>query len=235
MAVGYNPNISLDGLVVCLDAANNKSYAGTGRVWTNLTNKVFNATLPITVSYNSFYKGSLFLNNSQTGSVAWNNNGVTSDFTIDSSITILSAAGTVNDSAMFNNEVYLTRGFRSGFTPATMRYTFRNNESVPSGTTNTFSLFTPSSSIAYGVPVNITLSFNTATSAASIFLNGTISASITGRKFFPLTGASNLTFNATQNSSNTQIFLHSLKIYNRALTPREVLQNYNAIKERFRL
>jgi hypothetical protein len=235
MSASSGPDIIESGLVVCLDAGNRASYSGSGTVWTNLTNKSFNATLPATVSYNSSYSGGLFLNNSQSGSVAWNNNGITSDFTIDSTMTILCAAGTVNDSAMFNNEVYLTRGFRSGFTPATMRYSFRNNESVPGGTANTFSLFTPSSSITYGVPVNITLSFNTSTSAASIFLNGAVSASITGRKFFPLTGTSNLTFNATQNSTNTQIFLHSLKIYNRGLTPEEILQNYKALKGRFNL
>ena len=116
-----------------------------------------------------------------------------------------------------------------------MRYNFWNSESRPPGTTNTFSLFTPNSSITYGVPINITLSFNTTTSAASIFLNGRVSTSIAGRNFAPPTGTSSLTFNANQNSTNTQILLHSLNIYNRALTPAEVLQNYNATKGRFLL
>ena len=235
MALQHSPRIITDGLVVCLDAANRASYLGSGTTWTNLTNRSFNATLPATVSYNSSYSGSLFLNNSQAGSVAWNNNGITSDFTIDSSMTILSAAGTTNANAMLQNEAYQTRGFRSGFIPSTMRYNFWNSESRPPGTTNTFSLFTPNSSITYGVPVNITLSFNTTTSAASIFLNGRVSTSIAGRNFTPPTGSSNLTFNASQNSTNTQILFHSLKIYNRALTPAEILQNYNATKGRFLL
>jgi hypothetical protein len=218
-----------------LDAGNRVSYPGSGTTWTNLTNRSFNATLPATVSYNSSYSGSLFLRNSQSGSVAWNNNGITSDFTIDSTMTILSAAGTTNASAMFQNEVYQTRGFRSGFIPTTMRYQFWNSESSPPGTANTFNLVTPNSSISYGVPVNITLSFNITTSAASIFLNGRTSVSIASRSFAPLTGSSSLTFNASQNSTETQIFLHSLKIYNRALSDAEILQNYNATKGRFLL
>ena len=235
MSAAAGPDIIESGLVVCLDAGNRVSYPGSGTTWTNLTNRSFNATLPATVSYNSSYNGSLFLRNSQTGSVAWNNNGITSDFTIDSSMTILSAAGTTNANAMFQNEVYQTRGFRSGFIPSTRRYNFWNSESSPPGTPNTFSLVTPNSSITYGVPVNITLSFNTTTSAASIFLNGRVSTSITGRNFTPPTGSSNLTFNASQNSTETQILLHSLKIYNRALSDAELLQNYNATKSRYLL
>lgn len=36
MAVQYNPGIVTDGLVLCLDAANRKSYTTTGLTWINL-------------------------------------------------------------------------------------------------------------------------------------------------------------------------------------------------------
>jgi hypothetical protein len=234
MSAAAGPDIIESGLVVCLDAGNRASYSGTGTTWNNLTNRSFNATLPATVSYNSSYIGGLFLNNSEAGSVAWNDNGITSDFTIDSSMTILSAVGPYQ-SAMFINEVYQTRGFRSGFIPSTMKYFFWNSESRPAGIANAFEISTPNSSITYGVPVNITLSFNTTTSAASIFLNGRVSTSIAGIYFAPPTGSSSLTFNASLNSTNTQILLHSLRIYNKALSEAEILQNYNATKSRFNL
>ena len=35
MGVGYNPRIVTDGLVLCLDAANKRSYPGTGTTWTD--------------------------------------------------------------------------------------------------------------------------------------------------------------------------------------------------------
>ena len=36
MGTGYNPRIITDGLVLCLDAANTRSYPGTGATWTDL-------------------------------------------------------------------------------------------------------------------------------------------------------------------------------------------------------
>ena len=36
MAVGYNPRIVTDGLVLALDAGNTKSYPGSGSTWTDL-------------------------------------------------------------------------------------------------------------------------------------------------------------------------------------------------------
>ena len=37
MAVGYNPRIVTDGLVLALDAGNTKSYSGSGATWTDLS------------------------------------------------------------------------------------------------------------------------------------------------------------------------------------------------------
>ena len=36
MGVTYNPKIATDGLVLCLDAANRRSYPGTGTTWSDL-------------------------------------------------------------------------------------------------------------------------------------------------------------------------------------------------------
>jgi hypothetical protein len=45
MAVGYNPKIVTNGLVLCLDAANVKSYPGTGTTWFDLSGNNSNASL----------------------------------------------------------------------------------------------------------------------------------------------------------------------------------------------
>jgi hypothetical protein len=37
MGLGHNPKIATDGLVLCLDAANQKSYPGSGTVWGDLS------------------------------------------------------------------------------------------------------------------------------------------------------------------------------------------------------
>lgn len=44
MGLHHNPGIVTDGLVMCLDAQNTKSYSGSGNVWYDLTNSGINFT-----------------------------------------------------------------------------------------------------------------------------------------------------------------------------------------------
>ena len=52
MAVGYNPRIVTDGLVLALDAANTKSYGGSGTTWTDLNGRGNDGTIS-GATYNS--------------------------------------------------------------------------------------------------------------------------------------------------------------------------------------
>jgi len=45
MGTSYNPRIVTDGLVFCVDAANKRSYPGAGTTWTDLTANKNNGTL----------------------------------------------------------------------------------------------------------------------------------------------------------------------------------------------
>ena len=45
MGIAYNPKIVTDGLVLCLDAANPKSYPGSGATWFDLSGNNNNGTL----------------------------------------------------------------------------------------------------------------------------------------------------------------------------------------------
>lgn len=45
MGIGYNPKIVTDGLVLCLDAANRKSYPGSGNTWIDISGLGNNGTL----------------------------------------------------------------------------------------------------------------------------------------------------------------------------------------------
>lgn len=59
MGVAYNSRIVTDGLVVCLDAANRKSYPGDGNTWIDLSMVGNHGTLQNTTTFmantNSFY------------------------------------------------------------------------------------------------------------------------------------------------------------------------------------
>ena len=61
MAIVYNTNIVTNGLVLCLDAANVKSYSGSGTTWADATNKGSSGTLTGSPTFNSANGGSIVL------------------------------------------------------------------------------------------------------------------------------------------------------------------------------
>jgi hypothetical protein len=58
MAIGYNPSIVTDDLILCLDAGNVKSYPGSGTTWNDLTGYQ-NGTLTAGQTYSSSNFGSI--------------------------------------------------------------------------------------------------------------------------------------------------------------------------------
>lgn len=53
MAIAYNPSIARNGLILHLDAANIKSYSGSGTTWSDLSTSKNNVTLVNTPTYNN--------------------------------------------------------------------------------------------------------------------------------------------------------------------------------------
>lgn len=51
MGLGHSPTIVMDGLVMCLDAGNPKSYTGSGSTWYDLSGRGNNGTLENGVGY----------------------------------------------------------------------------------------------------------------------------------------------------------------------------------------
>ena len=59
MGIAYNPRTITDGLVLCLDAANTKSYPGSGTTWTDLSGRGNTGTLTNGPTYSSANGGSI--------------------------------------------------------------------------------------------------------------------------------------------------------------------------------
>lgn len=57
MAVNYNAKVATDGLILYLDAANTKSYSGSGTVWTDLSGSGNTGTLANGPTYSSSNSG----------------------------------------------------------------------------------------------------------------------------------------------------------------------------------
>jgi hypothetical protein len=90
MAIAYNPIIITDGLVFCVDAANPKSYPGTGTQWFDLTTNKRNGTLINGTGYSATDGGTLVFDGTDDFvevpySSYWNDNvfGTATNFTIE--------------------------------------------------------------------------------------------------------------------------------------------------------
>ena len=55
----YGPKIVTSGLVLCLDAANKRSYPGTGTTWTDLSGNSNNGTLTNGPTFSAGNQGSI--------------------------------------------------------------------------------------------------------------------------------------------------------------------------------
>jgi len=59
MGLAHSPRIVTNGLVLCLDAGNTKSYPGSGTTWTDISRRGNNGTLTNGPTFSSANKGSI--------------------------------------------------------------------------------------------------------------------------------------------------------------------------------
>ena len=220
MAFHYSPKIVTDGLVLAVDAANKKSYPGSGTTWTDLSGNGYDGTLTNGPTYNGSNGGSIVFDG-VNDYVSGNLSTLTSW-----SMCIWYLSTDITSKAVFYpfscNNASNGLGFGGTFGSATNgRWYFFDGTSVLSSTntavtTNVwYNLVVTKSSTTYNLYTNGSLSLNTSgvnINCTSYFLGRR------GDGFWYAKG------NIAQ-----------VSIYNRALSTSEVLQNYNATKTRFGL
>jgi hypothetical protein len=235
MATKYSPKIITNGLVLSLDAANNKSYPRSGTTWTDLSGNNNTGTLT---------NGPIF-SNVNGGSISFDG---TNDYVNIANSTSLQVADTFTVCAW----IYAT-------TLAARYAIFSTRVNNPAGcwqleigSTGDGSLST--NRIAFtGVGIWISETFdnvistnrwfhicltkvNNATTGGTFYING---ASVTNRQTNAYTISNNSDSKRIATSNGTsELFTGNISqtsLYNRALTDAEILQNYNATKSRFGL
>lgn len=226
MANSYGPRIVTDGLVLCLDAGNTKSYSGSGTLFTDISGNGKDGTLTNGPTYSSSNRGAIILDGSD--------DYISTNLSVSSPSTTAVTYDIVfknNSSSNFKGLVgaasYQASGFFLGFyvNALTQIYVIYNN----TGTEYVGGLTYSSSTISHGVFV-----FNGR--SISGYRNGNFISTLTA------------SIDAGANSNgiqigrvlqggwgNAQCDIYSFRVYNRALNASEVLQNYNAIKGRFNL
>jgi hypothetical protein len=223
----YGPKIISNGLVLYLDAANNKSYPGSGTTWYDLSGNNYNGTLTNSPTFSSANGGSIVFD------------GTDDNIQLGNASTFLpTSAITLNCWAKTNT----TTSYKKLFVTI-------NSGSGPSGLQGLYWSLGSDGSYYFGVITNVgTVDVNqivslstskyynfTATydgSTIKIYLNGSLlnsgshSGTINNGGIGRISGYDN-------NNESWNGNISTFSIYNRALTATEILQNYNATKTKF--
>ena len=224
------PDIVTDGLIFAIDAGSTRSYPGSGTAVTDLVG-ANNGTLTNGVGFDSANGGSFIFDgaddyiNLSTLSSSMNS----SAFTIGTVIKIDSFASSSSSRPYISNWNSWSPGSQKGFLLRTFTTSNKSSFSWCDGTNYTSLTSTTEMSLGKYYYVCVTYS----SSGVKIYVNGVLegtSSSLLGGVVFE--SNTRMGF-GTINTGYFDGNIASTYIYNNALTAAEVLQNYNAQKNRF--
>jgi len=220
MSVFYNPSIVTDGLVFQVDAANIKSYSGSGTNITNLSNSSYTGVLNNGVGYSSNNNG-VFTFDGSNDYISFLPNNIFNIGTGD--FTLLVWHKTSNKSN-YSTIMSLDDGNGTGY----LLYT-----TIGSGVMRNW---------VAGVPKNGNIDICTGlwnlvgltrtSGLCTQYINGVIDTTFTASGVLQISGR-NLFIGQNANSYYYNGNISTVQIYNRSLTQQEILQNYNATKGRY--
>ena len=228
MGLGHSPRIVTDGLVLCLDAANARSYPGTGTTWTDLKGGK-TATLINAPTYSSDNAGTFSLSTNEYFQTNLNFSGSNySNFSCSVWCKHGDRSGTTVNEILVSNYAGTPIPFNlyaagSNWDGEFVFYT-RNNGYVELHSTTSidddnwhFCVATKSSDGTHRVYVDGELENSTSSSVSTPHVTNSI-----------VIGVLNYYLNSHYNGS-----IGGVSIYDRALTAKEVRQNYEATKGRY--
>jgi hypothetical protein len=216
MGIQYNPRISTDGLVLALDAANPKSYPGSGTIWTDLSGRGNTGTLTNGPTYSSLNSGSIVFD----GSNDYVNFSNIFNFTVGSiSVWFKTSNAGSSYRALINKSESWGLFLKDN---VLITYDWGNGADRTTGlnvATNTWQNATMTFTETIGTPSN----------NAIIYLNGNpvLTTTVKWSAFLAFQISAQ---NGGQNFSGN---IAQASVYNRALTATEVSQNFNALRSRF--
>ena len=217
MGTSYNPSIITDGLVLCLDAANKRSYPGAGTVWTDLVGGN-DGTLPNGHTFDKNLGGQITLDGTDDlvsiPSITFASSGFTYSFVTK----LATSMGTdypriiAGDKEMewirLNQDHYLR---------------FRWNSSSPTQVDSNNGYFVPDEIHMYTITYNGT--------QVVLYRDGSAFQTLS------CTSSSSCSFNTLFNRSSADRPLggdiFQVLLYNRVLNDEKILQNYLATKGRY--
>jgi hypothetical protein len=228
MSTSYgNIPIVTSGLTLCLDAGNLKSYPTSGTTWTDLSKNGNNGTVVNSPTFSSSNVGSLVFNGSNQYVTLTYDPILTNQVTFETWVS-LSATSPNNVGTIFSRETIAGGSYRMLYSSGWFSWICAtvNNGWYTTGT-NIFANVDSFTNI-----YQVVGTYNG--SNLRLYVNGVLmstGASISGNILS--TGTFYLIRREANNTDYGKGIIYTHRIYNRALSASEVLQNYNATKWRF--
>ena len=238
MAVSAGPDIVENGLVLCLDAGNRRSYPGTGTGWFDISGVNTNGTLTNGPTYSFADSGIITFDGSD-------------DVVILSPNTLFQFTNTQPFTISVWCKWTQTSGFSTLFAFAQTSgpgYYLTLDKSLLRENAFFFDYFDGSSfrgiqgninSITQNAWINLTAtSASNSVSDMKVYQNGILTSYTNrgvGTPATPDYSGSNLQIGARGSGGYLQGNISSCMVYNRALNEQEILQNFNALRGRFNI
>ena len=230
MALAHSPRIVRDSLALYLDAANTKSYPGSGTTWKDICGKNNDGTLTNGPTFSSDNLGCIVLDG--TNDYVSETSGL-SDSLLQGNWSIsfwvnfdtVNTGNSTNDKPLLHHGSSATRkGLHMTNRSSVIRYGLYSDDidSTQSLTADTW--------------YNFVFTLNNTSYLKQIYINGLLDISGTGGGAYTGTGSNTriggrlLTFGLYFDGN-----ISNVSAYNRVLTAAEVKQNYDALKGRFGL
>ena len=226
MSYANGPKIVTDGLVLCLDAANRKSYPGSGTAWNDLSGNGYNGTLTNGPTFDGGNNGSIVFD------------GVNDYITCGSPSALDFGANNFNLSCWVN--IPSTSG--ADWMGIISRYNSGTGFWIQLNPSNRYvgfgwdgGTFITSSTSAGGGQWKFISCQRTGSTSAEVYVNGSLAASSSSLPSKTSTGQNidigRIDISGRYTSGN----IAQVSIYNRKLSQNEITQHYNALKGRYGL
>lgn len=231
MALAHSPRVVTNGLALCLDAANLKSYPGTGTDWYDLSGNNFNGYINSTPIFNDEKKGNFIFNGTSDIITFGDVLGIESNFSINiwikgNTVQSGSYGGIVSKGSGSNFGNY---GFYGDVSNTYVRFGFVDTSDIQREISNSTYL-----DLVLNNWVNYCGIYDL--SKLYLYRNGVLiqqGSYTTTPKLFPANFLSIGGRSAPTFSNFLKMSMSSAFIYNRALSYQEIQQNFNALRGRF--
>ena len=237
MAFSFQPKMITDGLVFCFDAGNTKSYPGSGTIWSDLSSTAITGSLTNGPTFNSANGGSIIFD----GTNDFVDLGNRSEFAFTSGRFSIEAWVFVSSSWTAGDQYpnLISKGATAGWdTDGWSLFVFRDRPSTGQftwgcGIRNGATRINPErNNFTVNQYHHIVATLNGTT---CILYEDGVQVQTASQTVNPATSVDNVFIAKDSTPRYLPARIPIVKLYNRALSATEVLQNYNALKGRFGL